>query len=532
MEGILGGKMAKKIYIINPYNYTPTYFGNDFFKHYGLSAINYAMNLASATVATMAKQYLEVELCEEFSQPINFETDADIIGITGMISQWERMRVVAETFREMGKIVMLGGAHVSLCPEMARPYCDILVIGEIEDIYHDLFKDIKNNKWKEEYRGTRPDLSKSVAPDLSIYPNELVLLGTLQASRGCPFECEFCDVIQYLGRKQRYKPVDAIISELNTLAEHGYTDVFITDDNLTANRKKAKEILLAITEWNGKRDNHRIGFTTQLSIDSASDPEMMNLMATASIDTAFIGIESPNTASLKSVGKKQNLNLDMARQIQTFLDHGVAVFAGLLVGFDNDTLSTFETIRDFACSVPIALPAVGLLVAPVSTPLYKRLKDEGRIFTDDTAYMTNPLETNIIPKNMSREELAAGTKWLCSNLYHPEMYEQRIHMFLDRYNWDSRPWFINEPIQSYKQENPNKAKLIKDCFTAFDIMSKSGKAEEKLFENMLARSLNEPRTSFFIYFLLLRYVQVRYMYGLNNFYDASLYNRPVFEKLG
>lgn len=487
------------------------------------------MDLASTTVAAMAKKYLEVEYCDELLQKINFDTDADIIGLTGMISQWERMRDIAEVFKGKGKTVMIGGPHASLCQEMVRPYCDILVTGEIEDIYHDLFTDIKDNKWKDEYRGNKSDFRNSVGPDLSIYPNDLVQIGTVQTSRGCPYECEFCDVIQYLGRKQRYKPVDAIISELNRLMDYGYTNVFLTDDNFTANRKKAKEILFSLKQWNEGRGNERIGFTTQSSIDAASDFDMMELMAAASIDSIFVGIETPNMASLKSSGKNQNLNLDISRQIQTFLDYGVGVFAGMVVGFDDDTLSIFESIRDFAQSTPIVLYTIGLLIASFSTPLYKRLKEEGRLLSEDTSQMAYPLDTNIIPKNMTKEELISGTKWLCSNIYHPEMYEERIHMFLDRYNWDSRPWFINEPMESISQQNPQQAQFITECITVFDIMSKMGEPEAKLIERSLNRAFREPRTGIYIYFYLLRYAQIRYMFQLNNFYDASLYNRPVFE---
>jgi len=158
-----------------------------------------------------------------------------------------------------------------------------------------------------------------------IYPNDRALSGTLQTSRGCPFECEFCDVIQYLGRRQRHKSVAQVLRELDALYRIGYRFVFLADDNFTAYRTRAKELLVALRDWNAQQERGEVGFTTQVSIDAAKDEELLKLCAEAGLTHVFIGIETPNEDSLRETKKHQNLRINLADQVQRFLDHGIAV---------------------------------------------------------------------------------------------------------------------------------------------------------------------------------------------------------------
>jgi radical SAM superfamily enzyme YgiQ (UPF0313 family) len=187
--------VAKSIYLITPVADFPSYFSSEVFAARGLQpAISFA-DLAITTVAAFAPDDFSVTLCDELVSAIDFDTDADFVGITGKISQWGRMRSIAGEFRRRGRTVIIGGPYASLSPDVVRPHCDILIRGEIEEIAAEIFADLRSGTWKDEYVGTRPDLRTSPLPRWNLYPNDRAQLGTLQTSRGCPFDCEFCDVM-------------------------------------------------------------------------------------------------------------------------------------------------------------------------------------------------------------------------------------------------------------------------------------------------------------------------------------------------
>jgi radical SAM superfamily enzyme YgiQ (UPF0313 family) len=229
------------------------------------------------TVAALAPQDWDITICEEHVEPIDWDVDADFIGLTGKVNQVGRLLEVADKFRELGKTVIIGGPNASLDPEAVREHCDILLIGELEDMAKKFFADLESGDWQKEYVAMKPDLDASPLPRFDLYPNDRALSGCVQTSRGCPFACEFCDVIQYLGQKQRHKSVEQIIAELDMLYDIGYRAVFLADDNFTVYRKRAKEVLLALREWNNNRPLGPVAFHTQGSIDAARDPEIMQL---------------------------------------------------------------------------------------------------------------------------------------------------------------------------------------------------------------------------------------------------------------
>src|ERR1041384_4790412 len=217
------------------------------------------------------------------------------------------MKAIAAEFRRRGKTALIGGPYASVSPDVVRPHCDILVRGEIEDIAAKMFGDLASGDYADEYVGTRPDMRASPIPRWDLYPNDRAGMGTVQTSRGCPFECEFCDVIQYLGRKQRHKSPARVLAELDALYDHGYRAVFLAYDNFTVYRARAKELLLALKEWNDAGKG--MAFTTQVSIDCARDTEMLELCADAGLVNVFIGIETPNESSLRETKKRQNVGI-------------------------------------------------------------------------------------------------------------------------------------------------------------------------------------------------------------------------------
>ena len=234
--------MGKSICLINPVADMPSYFSAESLAARGLQPAISTADLSIALVAGMVPEGLGVKLCDENITPIDFDIDADYVGITGKVSQWHRMKAVATEFRRRGKTVLIGGPYASLSPGSVRPHCDILVRGEIEEIAPQIFADLISGDWKREYVGTRPDLRTSPMPRWDLYPNDRAIMGSVQTSRGCPFECEFCDVIQYLGRKQRHKQIDQVIAELDQLYDLGYRMVFLADDNFTVYRAHAKTV--------------------------------------------------------------------------------------------------------------------------------------------------------------------------------------------------------------------------------------------------------------------------------------------------
>ena len=207
--------MADSIYIINPASDFPNYVSAEILAASGFAAGTAMADAAAATVAALASKDFQVSICDEYISPIDFDHTADWVAITGKVNQRRRMVAVADEFRRRGKRVVIGGPYASLSPAHLRAHCDVLVSGEVEEIAAELFADLSRGNPRDSYIGDKPDISRSPIPRWALYPNDRALMGTLQTSRGCPFECEFCDVIQDLGRKQRHKPIANVLAELD-----------------------------------------------------------------------------------------------------------------------------------------------------------------------------------------------------------------------------------------------------------------------------------------------------------------------------
>ena len=380
-------------------------------------------DLATATVAALAPRDFEFELCEEQIEPVNFDHPADWIAITGKVSQRGRMIAIADEFRRRGKRVIIGGPYASLSPARLRDHCDVLVSGETEEIAAELFSDLRAGKPKDSYVGDKPSLASSPLPRWDLYRNDRAILGAVQTSRGCPFECEFCDVIQYLGRKQRHKPIANVIAELDALWTAGYRTAFLADDNFTAYRAHCKELLAAIAHW---RRDRPMEFVTQISIDATRDEELLDMCVAAGLTQVFVGIETPNVESLRETGKRQNLKISLVDEIQKLVDHGMSVMGGMIVGFDHDGPSVFAQQYDFAMATPIPIFSLGALMASEATPLFDRITREGRLITGGVETQAVPWSSNIQCQTMSMEELHDGMQNLCNALYAPAAFGERM----------------------------------------------------------------------------------------------------------
>ena len=500
--------MCRSIYLINPRESGPSYHSMDFLKAWGLVNATGLADLSTTTIAAFAPQGWTVTICDERVQTVDFDTNAAYIGITGKVTQRQRMKELAETFRRKGKIVLIGGPHASLNPEDVRAHCDILVRGEIEDIAEQLFAALAAGQWSPEYIGGKPDLRKSPVPRWDLYPRGLALAAQVQTSRGCPFECEFCDVIQYAGRKQRWKEPPQVISELELLYEKGFRDVFLADDNLTVFRKRARDLLTALAEWNGKLASERMRFTTQVSVDIARDGEMLDLCRRAGLENVFIGIETPNVESLAETQKRQNLNVDLKAAVEKFARAGIMVIGGFIVGFDHDGPDIFDRQAQFIQQLPVPIAQMGLLVAPHATPLYARLQSEGRLIDDGNHGAGNLLSTNIMPLRMSLDAQREGMKWLLNRIYAPVNFAARLKHFADLC-----------PRPQYTAPRPRVSALEAAIART---LAQHGQGERMLvvfLENLLLR---RPDLHSRITYALLGYAQLRHMLDTEGIWDPVL----------
>jgi len=310
---------------------------------------------------------------------------------------------------------------------------DHLVLNEAEVTLPPFLGDLKTGSTKHIYTSKElPDIEKTPVPLWELIDMREYSTMSIQYSRGCPFNCEFCDISFLYGRKVRTKNREQILAELESLYSHGWRGgVFFVDDNFIGNKRKLKtEILPAIIEWMEEK-NYPFSFNTEASIDLSDDEELMQLMVKAGFGSVFVGIETPNEESLAECNKVQNKNRDLVACVKKIQKFGLQVTGGFIVGFDSDPPSIFERQIEFIQESGIVTAMVGLLNAPRGTRLHKRLVKEGRLLKDISGDNTD-LSINFIPK-IKRETLISGYKRIISGIYSPKPYYERVTKFSRKY---------------------------------------------------------------------------------------------------
>lgn len=393
-------------------------------------------NVVLPTLAALVPDDFDVQIVDTAVEEIDFDTPCDLVGLTGYHSHVSTARALAQEFRRRGKLVVVGGPSVSISPERWRDCADVLVHGEAERIWPKFLRDFANGKHETEYRDPeKVDIALAPLPRYDLLKTNRYLLGITQTSRGCPFECEFCDVIVYLGRRIRYKPVEHVVAELQQCYDIGWRMVLLADDNLTVNRRDAYEMLDGIRKWNAKQKQPMLFYAT-FSIDAARDSEMLKLVAAAGITRVFIGIETPNKESLKETLKRQNVHSDMLADVRKIEEHGIAIIGGSIVGFDHDTIDIFRQQLEFFQQTGIPVVNPYMLQALDGTPLKERMQKAGR-YIDPARYdelkveegLTFPdaygMQPTVYPAGMSLKDLEEGFTWMVRQLYHPDNYLQR-----------------------------------------------------------------------------------------------------------
>ena len=381
-------------------------------------------NLSLPTVAGLTPREHEVVLCDENVEPVDFETDADIVGLTGYVIHSERIFELAAEFRRRGKFVVAGGPFASLCPEQLRDRVDVLFVDEAEYTWPRFLADFAGGSWRPEYRQVeKPSLHDSPLPRFDLLKIDRYRTMTMQFARGCPFNCEFCDIIVMYGRKPRTKTVAQVMAEIQEIDRLGMQNIFVVDDNFIGNKPEAKQLLRAVAAWQAE-NGYRVEFMTEVTLNIAQDDELLRLMHEANFTTIFIGIESPRAASLQETHKTQNLREDILESVHRIQRAGIEVMAGMIVGFDNDDPTIFEEQFRFIQDARIPISMTGMLNAVPKTPLYERLKTAGRLIAESVGDQF--VFTNIIPEGMSRVQLYEGYRNLLKRLYSYRNYRKRV----------------------------------------------------------------------------------------------------------
>lgn len=396
------------------------------------------MPLGPATVAALTPHEFHVDIWDELARgridTSHLEKKYDLVGVTSHSANLRRALEIGKLFRQQDCLVVVGGPGATANPDRCRNDFDVLFIGEAELIWPQFLRDWQNGRYRSEYRQIeKPDLSISPVPKWDSINSDLerYAMGTVQTTRGCPNDCEFCDVVYLNGRRQRYKSVDQILEEVRVLQRLGVKSISFNDDNFTINHRRAKRVLQELINLNNSFPKP-LRFMTQLSIDVARDDELLELLADANFYQVLIGIESPNKESLKEAGKFGNLKGDLIAEVHKVLSYGIVVRGAMIVGFDNDDLDIFDAQYEYMQKACLPSVSLHMLNAPVGTRLWRRLRAEGRMI--DAASIadssTQRLFNNTIPKRMSRVELMQGFRDLYARLFTWESFYERMICFV------------------------------------------------------------------------------------------------------
>ena len=388
--------------------------------------------LGLMTVAALLPREWNKRLVDTNIEPLR-ERDldwADVVLLSGMHIQREALLAIVERCRARGLRTVVGGPIASSVAT-AEFKADHVVIGEAESLIANLARDLEHGTAQPVYQASeRPEMETSPLPNLSLIKMNRYSTMTVQYSRGCPFNCEFCDIIEIYGRRPRTKAVAQVLAELDQLRAAGWREsVFIVDDNFIGNKARARELCVALAEW---RRQYKTSFdlSTEASLNLADDPQLMQLMKDAGFKSVFLGIETPDVSGLVAANKLQNTRRSLLDSVAAIQSYGMQVMGGFILGFDTDHGDIFDHMVEFIQKSGIPIAMVGLLQAMPGTELFRRLRKEGRIL--DAGYGDNTGDhLNFLP-HMDAKSLVEGYRSVLKRIYSCDAYYERVKTYLSR----------------------------------------------------------------------------------------------------
>ena len=420
---------------------------------------------------------------------------ADLVMISGMRVQADDMRDILARARALHRRTAVGGPYASSEPEALLPLADHVVVGEPDQAFHTIVTGLEGGSAKRLYViDEKPDVTSTPVPRYDLLKINKYLSMTVQFSRGCPFQCEFCDIITIYGRRPRTKSVEQMIAEFETLFKLGWRGrVFVVDDNFIGNHKRALDLALEMIEWQRQR-GHPFVFSTEASMDLAQRPALIEAMVKANFWSVFIGIESPSRESLAETKKFQNLREDPLECVNLIRRSGLWVMAGFIVGFDSDNEDIFERQIEFIERAAIPWAMSGFLVALPTTPLHARLAKEGRLIESRRMSTTfkSPNFRTVIPL----PKLLNGGRSILNAIYEPSAYYNRALRSIE-------DWVASEHQKPIIPPRGSMVRVLVRSMVHQGLLSPYRKAYWKFLFQLLRRWRRNPQKASFGFSLLI-----------------------------
>ena len=393
--------------------------------------------LGLITVAALCPPHWQLTLVDEAVEPLSDEAirQADLVMISAMEIQRAAVSVVLERCKALGKRTVIGGPYASSHTQELVGKADHVVCGEVDECFLDIAAALESGQAEPVISITdKPDVTRIPPPRFDLLKMNAYTAMSVQFSRGCPFQCEFCDIIVLYGRKPRTKTPGQLLYELDSMRAAGWKgEVFLVDDNFIGNQVKARELLAEMQRWQERR-GYPLSFYTEASVNLAQRVDLIHEMVKANFQYVFLGIETPSSESLNETRKLQNLKGSLVDAVHTILENGLWVMGGFIVGFDADDESIFERQREFIEQAAIPWAMVGMLQALRHTALYHRLQKEGRLLPETSG---NNLSLPNFRTTMSRKLMVQKYCDLLEQLYQPRAYFERSLRSLRL--WKPRP---------------------------------------------------------------------------------------------
>jgi len=424
-----------KIALIIPRNSSDnekSFYDLKFASEFLFSKKTFSYLLAIPTLTALTPPEYEVRVFDENIEDIDYDWSPDLAGITVRTMFAGRAYSISESFRKRGVKTVLGGIHPSMCTEEALQYCDSVVIGEAEKIWPKLLADARDGKLNRTYAAEgKVDLTSFPVPDRRSLSGSRYLSDVLQTTKGCPYHCEFCSVHAFDGQRIRHKTIEQVIQEIKqmngTISGYKRKAIFFADDNFLANRKFARELLIAIKPY-------KIKWSCQASINIAKEDEILALMKESGCGAMLIGLESVSEKNLSRMDKGINRTQNYIEAINKIQSYGILVNGSFILGYDFDIQASFNELIDFVEETRLLMPLINILTPYPGTKLFNRLEKEGRIIHKDWSRYDSK---NVVfsPSLMTPEELLEGHRKVIRHIYSFDSIYRKL-----KYYWDIDFW--------------------------------------------------------------------------------------------